>query len=285
MKSISIQKIEGELEMKFPDQLREFYEKEILPKEIEVPIKLQCKHLINDWKYGYNFWVLINDFNNGDYWDICKGENWNINGIINCSKAISKAINQKVLCFAWSYDCVEKDTGIFYMEDGKIYGYSLNMSNYKFDFLTDDFQSILNPNSTNSIPKIEEIIERENWYFGDQESAVSVEAYKEIIEDYFIKTSGNRLIFRGFNGKEIGNEQRKIEIELNGNKFEFELKTHNGWIDPQIIGMMNNVLIKIGISDKKFVEIRDQSWGQELGVAFVNKDELEQLIKFKYSKN
>lgn len=286
MTSISIQKIEDELELKFPSQLREFYEREILPKKIEVPIKVQCKHLINDWKYGYNFWVLINDFNKGDYWDIYKEENWNINGIINASKAISGEIKRKVLCFAWSYDCIEKDTGIFYMEDGKIYGYSLNMSNdYKFDFITDDFNSVLNPNSANRIPKIEEIVSRHNWYYGDGESADSVDNYKEIIEDYFIKTSDNRLNFEKFKGEEIGTEKRKIEIELNGNNFEFELDTHNGWIDPQIIGMMNEALKKVGINDKKYVEIRDQSWGQELGVAFVNKEELEKLIEFKYSKN
>lgn len=172
------------------------------------------------------------------------------------------------------------------MEDGKIYGYSLNMSNdYKFDFITDDFNSVLNPNSVNRIPKIEEIVSRHNWYYGDGESADSVDNYKEIIEDYFIKTSDNRLNFEKFKGEEIGTEKRKIEIELNGNNFEFELDTHNGWIDPQIIGMMNEALKKVGINDKKYVEIRDQSWGQELGVAFVNKEELEKLIEFKYSKN
>jgi len=40
MTNISIQKIEDELEMKFPNQLKEFYEKEILPKNIVEPIKL-----------------------------------------------------------------------------------------------------------------------------------------------------------------------------------------------------------------------------------------------------
>jgi hypothetical protein len=265
---ISYDKIEQELGIDFPQGLRTFYEQNVNQTEENEEVRINCKHLINDWKYSYNFNVLKSE-----------------DSIIKSSKGITNSINAKVLCFAWSYETVEKDTGLFYMKDGKIYGYSGNFSNnYQPDLITDNIESILNPNSENRVLKISEIIGEKNWFYGDQESADNVNDYERVIRDYFIKTSDNRLILQGFRGEEIGNEKRKVQIQLNNKDFEFELKTYRGWIDPAIINSMNNALRELGIEEKIFVEVHDRTWGQELGVAFADKNEKSKLIKFKYSQ-
>ena len=268
-KNIDYDKIKQELEIGFPQDLINFYEQIVYKSEKNKEIKINCKHLINDWKYNYNFNILTDE-----------------SSIIKYSKFLSiNSLKAKVLCFAWSYETVEKDTGLFYIEDGKIYGYSGNFSdNYQPDLITDNFNLILDPNSGKRVLKIDEIINQKNWFYGDQESADSVNAYECLIREYFINTSDNRLKLQEFQGEEIGLEKRKINIRLNNKNFEFELKTYHGWIDPEIINIMNNALKELGIEDKFFVEIHDRKWGQELGVAFVDEIKKSKLIKFKYSK-
>ncbi len=105
-----------------------------------------------------------------------------------------------------------------------------------------------------------------------------------MIRDYFIQTSDNSLILQEFKGEEIGNDERKLQIKLNNKNFEFELKTYGGWIDPEIINCINKALKELGIEKKMFVEVHDQTWGQELGVAFVDENEKARLEKFNYLK-
>ncbi len=129
-KYIDYDTIKKELGIGFPQELKNFYEQHVYKLEGENEIKINCKHLINDWKYNYNF-------------DILKDEA----SIVKYSKFLSiHSLKAKVLCFAWSFETVEKDTGLFYMLDNNIYGYSGNFStNYQPDLITDNFESIINP--------------------------------------------------------------------------------------------------------------------------------------------
>ena len=266
---IPYSKIEQEVGINFPQDLINYYEQNVYNKGQSEEVEINCKHLINDWKYDFNFVILKSE-----------------ETILNLSRFITNMINVKALCFAWSYDSVEKDTGLFYLEDGKIYGYSGNFSkNYQPDLITDKFNSILDPDAGIRVLKIDEIVNSKNWYYGDQESADSVNDYESMILKYFIYTSDNRLKLQEFQGEEVGLEDRKITIRLNDKIFKFELLTYNGWIDPEIINLMNNALLELGINDKIFVGVHDRKWGQELGVAFVDEIEKSKLIEFKYLIN
>ena len=103
-RTIPYSKIEQEVGINFPQDLINYYEQNVYNKGQSEEVEINCKHLINDWKYDFNFVILKSE-----------------ETILNLSRFITNMINVKALCFAWSYDSVEKDTGLFYLEDGKIY--------------------------------------------------------------------------------------------------------------------------------------------------------------------
>lgn len=248
----------------FPEELKDFYRR----KPEGEPVMLNCKHLINDWKYDYDFELLQDE-----------------KLILRYSLHLTDSLKQKALCFAWSYQSVEKDTGLFYLADGYIYGYSGNHSKQgEPDFIAHNLQAILNPGLADKFLTIEDILKSENWYYGDQECVDRVGHYEKVIENYFINISDKQLKLQEFQGEELDSERRLLKLRINDFPFEFKLKTYRGWIDPEVIKLMNTVLTKIGFFDKKFVEIHDRKWGQEIGVAFVNKDESAALKKGKYLK-
>lgn len=143
--NISIQNIEDALGFSFPDELAEFYT--ALSSENKEEYIFKVSHLTKNWIFRYyNFWILMTDINDITYLDIYKRENTNKISIINASNMMNNDLNENVLCFAWSHDCVERDTGIFYKPDGKIYGYSGNFSDEgKAEYLADSLIDLLYP--------------------------------------------------------------------------------------------------------------------------------------------
>jgi hypothetical protein len=234
---------------------------------------------------NYHFWMLLSDDNDISNFDIYKSENTNKVSIIKASEMVKNALKSNVLCFAWSHDCTEKDTGLFYKSDGKIYGHSGNFSNEgEAEFIADNLLDLFNIETDNRILKINEILNDNQWRFGDQESVDDAQDYERVIRDYFVNTSNGRLSLENFDCHEIDSENRKLKLTMNQQDFEFELLTHNGWIDTAIIEEMNKLLMKLNICRKKFVGIRDSVWGQELGIAFASKSQIDSLKKNGYVK-
>ncbi len=283
--SLSIKKIEKKIGFKFPKELEELYFNFFLTKESE--LKFRLAHLTNNWIVSnYNFWLLISDENSIEKFDIYKKENTNRVSIIKASEMLKNSLNENVLCFAWSHDCIERDTGLFFKEDGKIYGFSQNFSDNKnIEFiannLSDIFSKKLDETKSN---KIQDILKKNQWHYADSESVDNVSDYEKIISDFFINISNKKINLDNFLGHQIDSKNRKIEIIINQQSFAFELSTCNGWIDTKLVYEMNEILKKLGISRRQFVEIKDSSWGQELGIAFASKNQVKSLGENGYLK-
>lgn len=282
--NISIKKVEKVAGFKFPRELEQFYNDFYSTDKNE--LIFQISHLTNNWMFSnYHFWLLLSDNNDISNFDIYKSENTNKVSIIKASEMMKDSLKENVLCFAWSHDCTEKDTGLFFKADGKIYGHSGNFSNEgEAEFIADSLYDLFNVVTDNRILKINEILSDNQWYYGDQECVDDVQDYERVILDYFVKTSNGRLSLENFDYHEIDSENRKFKLTINQQDCEFGLLTHNGWIDTAIIEEMNKLLEKLNISRKQFVEIRDSSWGQELGVAFASKSQIDSLKKNGYIK-
>lgn len=283
-KNISIKKVEKAVGIKFPKELEEFYNDFFSADKSE--FKFKVSHLTNKWMFSnYNFWLLLSDNNNISSLDIYNPENTNKVSIIKASQMIKESLRENILCFAWSHDCIEKDTGLFYKADGKIYGYSGNFSNEgEAEFIADNMYDLFNIETNNRILKINEILSENQWHYGDQECVNDAQDYEMVIRDYFVNTSNGRLSLENFDYHVTDSENRKLKLTINEQVCEFELSTLNGWIDPAIIVEMNKLLEKLNISRKQFVEVRDSSWGQEVGVAFASKSQIDSLRKNGYIK-
>lgn len=282
--NISIKKVEKAVGLKFPRELEKFYNDCFSADKNELIFKVG--HLTNNWMFSnYHFWLLLTDDNDISNFDIYKSENTNKVSIIKASEMMKDSLKENVLCFAWSHDCTEKDTGLFFKADGKIYGHSGNFSNEgEAVFIADNLYDLFNVETDNRILKINEILSDNQWYYGDQECVDDAQDYERVIRDYFVSTSNGRLSLKNFDCQEIDSENRKLKLTMNQQVCEFELLTHNGWIDTSIIVEMNKLLEQLNIGRKQFVEIRDSSWGQELGVAFASKSQIDSLKKNGYIK-
>ncbi|OYX22633.1 MAG: hypothetical protein B7Z06_11385 [Flavobacteriales bacterium 32-35-8] len=282
--NISIKKVEKAIGFKFPKELERFYDDYFSADKNELIFKVS--HLTNKWMFSnYHFWLLFIGDNDISNFDIYKSENTNKISIIKASEMIKDSLKENVLCFAWSHDCTEKDTGLFFKADGKIYGHSGNFSDEcEAEFIADSLYDLFNIETDNRILKINEILSDNQWYYGDQECVDDIQDYERVIRDYFVNTSNGRLYLEKFDGLEIDSENRKLKLTLNQQECEFELLTRNGWIDTVIIEEMNKLLNRLNISRKQFVEIRDSSWGQELGIAFASKSQRDNLKRNGYIK-
>ncbi len=112
------------LEIEVPSEYVAYFDSRLSTLKDQDEVVIQLKHLSNDWKYTqYKFWMLKEIDN--DLTNVFRKENTNKLSILQTSQIISSEIGEKVLCIAWSHDSVERDIGIFYLNE-KIYGYSLN---------------------------------------------------------------------------------------------------------------------------------------------------------------
>ncbi len=282
---ISTKRIEEALGMRFPIELEKLYENHTIINQQEYIFNIS--HLTNNWIFSdCNFWLLLSDSNSISNLDIYKKEYTNQISIINASKEISSQLNEPVLCFAWSHDCIEKDTGLFFRQDGKIYGFSGNFSEEgQAVLITPKLHDLFDTGSANRILEISEILQSNQWYYGDQECVDTANDYLEVINDYFIKTSQNQLKLNNFQAAEKDLDNRELKLKINDKDFSCLLNSYNGWIDPLIVNFMNKILNDLNIIDMQFVEIRDSSWGQEMGVAFASEEQILRLDQFGYLIN
>lgn len=265
--------IENILSIKVPEEYETYFNSNLSNLNAEDEIVIEIKHLSNDWKYtNYKFWML-KEVNN-EIENVFSKENTNKLSIIKTSQIISQEINQKVLCIAWSHNSVERDIGLFYVNN-KIYGYSLNFSdNYKIDFLADNLDQLLNPEKA-QIKSIKEILNSKNWYLCDQECLTDGQEYKSILKDYFEYTSNDQIKLSEI---EVRKEEETITVDLKINETtaNWKLSYHNGWIDDKIVTLMNRYLRR-NMFDERFYILKNPNWGQELGIAFCTKNEVKEL--------
>lgn len=265
--------IEEILSLEVPIEYEAYFNSNLSSLNPEEEIVIEIKHLSNDWKYAnYKFWML-KEVNN-DITNVYSKENTNKLSIIKTSQIISNQIKKAVLCIAWSHNSVERDIGLFYVHD-KIYGYSLNFSeNYEFDFLANNLEELLKQEKK-QIRSIEDILNSKNWYLCDQECLTDGQEYRTLLKDYFEYTSNNLIQLTDIS---VRKEEEVITIELKINDIETNwiLNYHNGWIDDKIVTLMNSYLRRSKFKERFYI-LKSPQWGQELGIAFCNKKEVEEL--------
>ncbi len=265
--------IENILSVEVPKEYENYFNSNLSQLKEEDEIVIELKHLSNDWKYAnYKFWML-KEVNN-QIIIVCSKESTNKLSIIKTSQILSKQINEKVLCIAWSHNSVERDIGIFYFKE-KIYGYSLNFSdNHKIDLLADNLEQLLN-SKKKQIKSIEEIVKSENWYLCDQECLTDGQEYKSVLKEYFDYTSDKRIRLNEIKIQKAG-ENILLHLKINDTAVNWELDYHNGWIDVKIVSHMNSYL-RSNKFRKRFYILKNPNWGQELGIAFCTKKEAMEL--------
>ena len=265
--------IEKILSLEVPKEYETYFNSNLSILDHEEEFIIGIKHLSNDWKYtNYKFWML-KEVNN-DITNVFSKENTNKLSIIKTSQIISDEINKKVLCIAWSHNSVERDIGLFYVND-KIYGYSLNFSNnYKIDFLANNLKELLKQEKK-QVKSIEEILNSNNWHLSDQECLTDGQEYKTVLKDYFEYTSNNLI---KLNAIEVHKDEEAIIINLkiNDTQTNWKLNYCNGWVDDQVVNLMNRYLIRTNIKERFYI-LKNPNWGQELGVAFCKRNEVEEL--------
>lgn len=265
--------LEEILSLEVPKEYEAYFNSNLSSLNPEEDIVIEIKHLSNDWKYAnYKFWML-KEVNN-DITNVYSKENTNKLSIIKTSQIISNEINKKVLCIAWSHNSVERDIGLFYIND-KIYGYSLNFSdNSKVDFLANNLEQLL-MQEKKQIKSIDEILNSKNWYLCDQECLTDGQEYIALLKDYFEYTSNNLI---QLNDIDVRKEDEIIILNLKINEAEtnWKLNYNNGWIDDKIVTLMN-VYLRRNKFKERFCILKNPKWGQELGIAFCNNKEIEEL--------
>ncbi len=268
--------IENILSLEVPKEYETYFNSKLSSLNPQDEIVIETKHLSNDWKYtNYKFWML-KEVNN-EITNVYSKENINKLSIIKTSQIIAAEINKKVLCIAWSHNSVERDIGLFYVNN-KIYGYSLNFSdNYEIDFLANNLEQLLKQEKK-KVKSIEEILNSKNWYLCDQECLTNGQEYKTILKEYFENTSNYLIQLTDINISKEEEEEEVIIINLKINEVEtnWKLNYHNGWIDDKIVSLMNSYLRRNKFIERFYI-LKNPNWGQELGIAFCNKKEVKEL--------
>ena len=265
--------IEKILSLKVPTEYETYFNSNLSSLNPDEEVVIEIKHLSNDWKYtNYKFWML-KEVNN-DITNVFSKENTNKLSIIKTSQVISDEINKKVLCIAWSHNSVERDIGLFYINN-KIYGYSLNFSdNFEIDFLANSLEQLINQEKK-QIKSIEGILNSKNWHLCDQECLIDGQEYKTILKDYFEYTSNNLIQLSDIDVKKE-DEIIIVNFKINEAENSWKLNYHNGWIDDKIVTLMNSYLRRNKFKGRYYI-LKNPEWGQELGIAFCNKKEVKEL--------
>lgn len=137
--------------------------------------------------------------------------------------------------------------------------------------------------TVNNRIKPQEIIPSSRILITDGECVDSVNDYKHVMTS-ILNLTNNRFILSYFNGKEQDGI-RTIELIINGQiKGCLSLEGNTDWIDPTLISQLNTIL-KDQVSDYRFIEFRDDNWGQEFGVAFANDKEVDELATSGFIKS
>jgi hypothetical protein len=256
--------IEEILSLEVPKEYEIYFNSNLSSLNPEEEIVIEIKHLSNDWKYtNHKFWML-KEVNN-DITNVYSKENTNKLSIIKTSQIISDEINKKVLCIAWSHNSVERDIGLFYVND-KIFGYSLNFSdNFEIDFLANNLEQLLKQEKKH-VKSIEEILNSKNWYLCDQECLTDGQEYKTLLKAYFEDTSNNLIQLNDIDVRKE-DEIIKVNLKINEEETNWKLDYHNGWIDDKIVTLMNRYLRRNKFEERFYI-LKNPNWGQELGIAF-----------------
>lgn len=132
-----------------------------------------------------------------------------------------------------------------------------------------------------TLPEIKDLIGDHRWCVLDAECVDNPRDYEPFIASAFVGNSEGLLVLEHFSATST-NENIVLTLKLNGQDFLCNLKAHNGWVDESIISQFNEILASLNLSDKRFVLVRDPSWGQELGIAFVSRSEHKRLSECGY---
>lgn len=104
--------------------------------------------------------------------------------------------------------------------------------------------------------------------------------------DAFMGTCGDVLKLDAFEAGYMPDRNRNwLTMVVNGRKFEFTVGNPCGWVDPRIIGEFNSILSALEISSNCFLEVRDPTWGQEVGIVFSSHEKLRRLHALDYAVN
>jgi len=203
------------------------------------------------------------------------------------NKKVSESVNQywseeKIFVFAWSNDLVEQDSSLIYVFENNglvkgIYIHSFNYVNEKVfvaSRLSDIYDlSQIESNSsvkynfphklTKSIISYKELL-KVSYLLLDSESVDDVKDYEFILKS-FANLSENKFL-RIINSLNEHNAHRSIEIEINNKRYFTLLEGNTDNIDLKIIDFVNDCLIDIGFTRKKFIAFSTPSFGQEVGI-------------------
>lgn len=125
-------------------------------------------------------------------------------------------------------------------------------------------------------PRIEQFIKKENTFIYDGECIRDVMSYQWIIEK-MIGLTDNAFKLESFEGVE-GDTVRTIKVTINGIVGQFDLEGDTDWLDSRLVGELN-AMLKPMLNEKYFIEITDDRWGQEFGVAYAGDASFEVLKK------
>lgn len=127
-----------------------------------------------------------------------------------------------------------------------------------------------------------DIIPSTQIFIGDAECVGDVNDYKDVLTN-ILNLSSNKFIITSFHGNEF-NSKRTIDLTIN-NEIDGKIMVEGDtdWFDSSCVDQLNTLLGSF-LTDYKFVEFRDNEWGQEFGIAYANEENILEFANNGYIK-
>ena len=120
------------------------------------------------------------------------------------------------------------------------------------------------------------ILTVEQLWWGDSEIICSADTYQSLLSRWLTDMTNGELALSGFQVVSEDSHQLMISITVNKKPYKINLQ-YSEWIDSDIARQLTAIAVDQGITERYCVAVHADSWGQELGIAWVTEGQLERL--------